>query len=97
VLFLAAHCYTLRVRLFPTQTWVDTNAKSSGARRTPRSGWRPAEWAKDADVSRATTYNLMEGKVRDAPPLPSVKVGRARVITIAPAEYFALCAKQAGA
>jgi hypothetical protein len=71
------------------------NHQELAARRSPRSGWRPAEWAKDADVSRATTYNLMEGKVRDAPPLPSVKVGKARIITIAPADYFALCAQQA--
>jgi hypothetical protein len=52
-------------------------------------GWRPSAWAAAANVSRSTAYNLMYGKVRGAPPLESVKIGKARVIITPPAEYIA--------
>jgi hypothetical protein len=60
-----------------------------------QAGWRIPVWAKDANVSRATVYNLLDGKVRGAKPLPNVKIGKCRVITMAPADYLALCAQQA--
>ena len=58
--------------------------------------WRIGPWTQEAKVCRMTTYNLMDGKVRGAPPLPNVKIGKARIITMAPADYLALCAQQAG-
>jgi hypothetical protein len=63
--------------------------------QAPQAGWRPSVWSRAANVSRATTYNLLSGKVPGAPPLPNVKVGKARIITMAPADYLALCAEQA--
>jgi hypothetical protein len=60
-------------------------------------GWRPEAWGRGAHVSRATVYNLLGGKVLGAPPLPNIKLGKARIITMAPADYLALCAQQAAA
>jgi hypothetical protein len=40
---------------------------------------------------------MMAGTVAGAPPLPFIKSGKARVITISPQDYLALCAEQAGA
>jgi hypothetical protein len=60
-----------------------------------QAGWRIGPWTDSAKVSRMTTMNLLAGKVRGAPRLPSVKVGKARIITMAPADYLALCAQQA--
>jgi hypothetical protein len=70
---------------------------SNSAPAVKQAGWRIGPWTNSAKVSRMTTYNLMDGKVRGAPPLPNVKVGKARIITMAPADYLALCAEQAGA
>jgi hypothetical protein len=55
---------------------------------TSRAGWRPASWARETDLSRATVYNLM-GRQE----VESVKVGKARVITTSPAEFLARCPK----
>jgi excisionase family DNA binding protein len=46
-------------------------------------GWRVNEWADAMGLGRAFTYQLIqEGKLK------SVKLGGARIITIAPAEYL---------
>jgi excisionase family DNA binding protein len=47
-------------------------------------GWRISEWARSVGVCRATVYNLL-----DAGEIESVKVGSARVIRTAPADYLA--------
>jgi hypothetical protein len=62
-----------------------------------RAGFRVEPFAAAAGWSRAHCYNLMSGKVAGAPPLPFIKSGKARIITISPADYLALCAQQAGA
>ena len=49
-----------------------------------KAGWRPAEWAADVGVSRASAYLLMQaGTIR------SVKSGKCRIITTTPAQYLA--------
>jgi len=54
---------------------------------TDKVGWRVNEWADAMGLGRAFTYQLIqEGKLK------SVRVGGARIIVTAPADYLKSCA-----
>ena len=46
-------------------------------------GWRPAEWGEAVGLCRASVYNLLA-----ADAIKSVKIGAARVIVTAPADFL---------
>jgi hypothetical protein len=73
----------------------DGKGFAAAHRPLARFGYRVEPWSEAMGISRAHTYNLMSGIVRGAPPLPFVRVGDARVITMSPEQYAALCAEQA--
>jgi hypothetical protein len=77
--------------------WGNMPYVNQAQRPAVRAGFRVEPFAAAAGWSRAHCYNLMSGKVAGAPPLPFIKSGKARVITISPQDYLALCAEQAGA
>jgi hypothetical protein len=53
---------------------------------TDKVGWRVNEWADAIGLGRAFTYQLIsEGKIN------SVRIGGARIITTAPADYLRMC------
>jgi hypothetical protein len=55
-----------------------------------KAGWRVNEWARDAGLGRSSVYNLLA-----AGAITSVKVGKARVITTAPADFLAALRERA--
>jgi hypothetical protein len=55
-----------------------------------KAGWRPLEWAADAGISRAKTYQLLASGE-----LKSVRLGSARIIVTSPAAYLASLADRA--
>jgi hypothetical protein len=69
---------------------VNSEAQNPPARPAgQKAGWTISGWAAEANLCRMTTYNLLDGKVRNAPRLPSVKIGKRRLITISPIDYLA--------
>jgi hypothetical protein len=70
-----------------TMSIVNFEAQNSPA--STKAGWSVDQWAADVEVSRMTVYNLMNGKVPGAPPVQSVKLGKARRIITTPTEFLA--------
>jgi hypothetical protein len=62
----------------------------TAGRAPTKAGWRPLEWAADAGISRANTYQLLASGE-----LASVRIGKARIITTSPAAYLASLADRA--
>ena len=55
-----------------------------------RAGWKVSSWCEEADVSRASVYNLIAaGKLR------SVKFGKSRIILTPPREFLESLANEA--
>src|SRR5436305_9846892 len=61
----------------------DNQHRTKGVSQT-KAGWRVNEWARDTGLGRSSVYGLLgEGQIA------SVKVGKSRIITTAPAEFLA--------